>query len=122
MARAAVAGVAAFSMALAGCAGQRNAIRRSELPPACPLLTQLARTGSTVAHANVSDPDEFEATLPAAVATYLRTAHRLQAAVPARLHADVERMILAVRSDHFSQAEHAPSDIDEYAHSTCRST
>jgi len=85
-------------------------------------LAQLARTGLTVAHANVSDPDTFEMTLRAAVARYLRTAQRLQGAVPARLHPDVERMILAVRTDHFSDAERARSDIDDYEQSTCKST
>jgi len=85
-------------------------------------LAQLAHTGLTVAHANVADPDEFEMTLHLASVSYLRTAQRLEAAVPARLHVDVERMIFAVRTDHFSEAERARSDIDDYERSTCRST
>jgi hypothetical protein len=122
MSRPVVAGVAAVSIALAGCAGHRSAIRPSKSPPSCPLLAQLARTGLTVAHANVADPDEFEMTLHAAVTSYLRTARRLQAVVPARLRADVERMIFAVRTDHFSDAERARSDVDDYERATCKST
>jgi hypothetical protein len=122
MTRAVVAGVAVVSIALAGCAGHNSAILPFESAPACPLLAQLAHTGQTVAHANVSDPDEFEATLQAAVATYLQTAKRLQAAVPARLQADVKRMIVAVRAHHFSEGERAGSEIDDYARSTCKSS
>ena len=75
-----------------------------------------------MAHANVADPDEFEATLQAAVTNYLQTAERLQAAVPARLRADVQRMIVAVQARHFSEGERARSDIDIYARSMCNST
>ena len=121
MSRAVVAGVAAVSIALTGCASHHNA-SRSQSSPACPLLAQLASTGLTVAHANVSDPDAFERTLRAAVASYLRTAQRLQTAVPERLRADVEHMILAIRTDHFSDAKGARSQIDAYERSTCRST
>jgi hypothetical protein len=120
--RAVVAGVVAVSIVLTGCAGHRSASHPSQPRPACPLLAQLARTGLTVAHADVSDPDAFEMTLRAAVASYLRTAQRLQAAVPAHLRADVEHMIVAIRTDHFSDAEGARADIDDYERSTCRST
>ncbi len=122
MSRAVVAGVAVVSIALAGCSGHNSAILPFESAPACPLLAQLEQTGQTVAHANVADPDEFEATLQVAVANYLRTAKRLQAAVPARLRADVQRMIVAVQTHHFSEAERARSEIDDYARSTCKST
>jgi hypothetical protein len=121
MSRAVVAGVVLISIALAACSGGKGAIRSFETAPACPLLAQLAQTGQTVAHADVSDPETFEATLQAAVASYVRTAQRLGAVVPPRLHPAVERMIAAARARQFSEADRARADIDDYARSACKS-
>ena len=62
---------------------------------ACPLLAQLAKTGETVAKADVTDPGKFNATLRSAVDEYVRTARRLRGAVPLGLRADVERLLAA---------------------------
>jgi outer membrane murein-binding lipoprotein Lpp len=121
MSRAVVAGVALISVALAGCSGSGNAIHPFGAAPACPLLAQLARTGESVEHADVSDPDTFDATLRSAVVSYVHTAKRLRTAVPARLRADVDRMISAAQAHRFSDAESARSDIDAYARSVCKS-
>jgi hypothetical protein len=121
MSRAVVAGVALLSVALAGCSGGGNPIHPFGAAPACPLLAQLARTGESVQHADVSDPDTFDATLRSAVVSYVRTAQRLRSAVPARLRVDVDRMISAAQAHRFSDADSARSDIDAYARSVCKS-
>jgi hypothetical protein len=121
MSRAVVAGVALIAVALAGCSGSGSAIRPFGAAPACPLLAQLARTGESVQHADVADPDTFEATLRSAVVSYVRTAQRLRTAVPTRLRTDVDRMISAAQARRFSEADSARSDIDAYARSVCKS-
>jgi hypothetical protein len=121
MSRAVVAGVALLSVALAGCSGGGNPIRPFGAAPACPLLAQLARTGESVQHADVADPDAFDATLRSAVVSYVHTAQRLRSAVPARLRVDVDRMISAAQARRFSDADGARSDIDAYARSVCKS-
>jgi hypothetical protein len=121
MSRAVVAGVALLAIALAGCSGRGSALRPFERAPACALLAQLAVTGQNVAHADVSDPSAFEATLHSAVSSYVRTAQRLHAVVPARLQPDVQQMIAAAQRNHFSDAAHARAEIDTYARSTCKS-
>src|SRR5262245_20681364 len=83
MKRAVVSAVAAAVFVLAGCSGGGSASPYGDAP-ACPLLAQLARTGETVAQADVSDPEAFDSTLRAAVTQYVSTATELRAAVPER--------------------------------------
>src|SRR6188472_3431302 len=78
---------------------------------ACPLLAELAQTGDTVAKADVSDPAEFDATLKAAVASYVKTARLLQDAVPFNLRSDVERIVAAAEQYRFEDAISARADI-----------
>jgi hypothetical protein len=119
MSRAAVAGVVLISIALVSCSGT-EAAQPFAKKPACALLARLAQTGQTVQNSDVSDPAAFQATLQTAVKSYVRTATQLRAAVPARLAGDVDRMIAAVRADHFSDAAAARADIDAYARSNCK--
>jgi hypothetical protein len=119
MSRAAVAGVVLISIALASCSGT-GAAQPFAKKPACALLAELAQTGQTVQNADVSDPAAFQATLQAAAKRYVRTAQKLRAALPARLAADVDRMISAVRANRFSDADSARADIDAYARANCK--
>jgi hypothetical protein len=113
---AAVVGVALVVSACSGGDGNSFAARS-----ACPLLAQLAQTGETVAHADVSDPATFDSTLRSAVAAYVRTARRLQAVVPFSLRPDVERLVAAAQQYRFEDAANARAAIDEYAQSKCES-
>ena len=122
MARAVVAGIVGLSVALAGCSGGSTALKPFGPAPACPLLAQLAVTGQTVATANVSDPDAFDATMRAAVASYVRTAKVLRTTVPVNLRGDVDRMIAAARAHRFADAETARDAIDEYEKAACKTT
>jgi hypothetical protein len=88
---------------------------------ACPLLAQLARTGETVARADVSDPVKFNATLHTAVDKYVRTAQQLRAVVPLGLRGDVERLVAAAQQYRFADATSARADIDKYARAKCSS-
>ena len=119
MSRAAVAGVVMISIAVASCSGNGGAQPFAKAP-ACALLAKLAQTGQTVQNADVSDPAAFQATLQAAVKSYVRTARQLRSAVPARLSPDVDRMISAVTDNRFDDAAAARSDIDAYARSACK--
>ena len=87
--------------------------------PACPLLAQLAETGKAVAHADVGDPEHFDATLKTAVTDYVRIARRLQAVVPIRLRSDVARLEAAAQQYRFADATKSRAAIDEYARSQC---
>jgi len=119
MSRAVVAGIVlvAFALALVGCGGKVNPYGSA---PACPLIADLARTGQTVAQADVSDPDAFEATMRDATKAYLSTARKLRDAVPENLKADVDRMITAAERRRFADAATARSHVDAYARSACR--
>ena len=120
MSRAVVAAVVGVCV-LAGCSfGGGHASNPYGDSPACPLLAQLARTGQTVARADVSDPTAFDATFRAAVTKYVDTAHKLRDAVPKHLRGDVERMIAAVREQRFADAVRERAAIDSFARTTCK--
>ena len=87
----------------------------------CPLLAQLAKTGDTVARADVADPAKFDATLRSAVKEYVRVARRLRSAVPLGLRADVELLVAAAEQYRFSDAATARAKIDSYERSKCES-
>jgi hypothetical protein len=115
--------VVGIAFVLAGCSGGGGgASSPYGKAPACPLLAQLARTGETVARADVSDPTAFNATLEAAVTKYVSTANKLRTAVPEHLRGDVERMISAVQQERFADAVSERAAIDRYARSTCKTT
>jgi hypothetical protein len=117
MFRAVGAGVVVLTLVLSGCSGgSATALGASK---ACPLLAQLARTGETVARADVSDPAVFDHTIRSATTEYVRTARKLRDAVPERLRADVERMIAAVQQRRFADADGARAHIDDYARAVC---
>ena len=118
MFRAVGAGVVVLALALSGCSsGSADAFGASK---ACPLLAQLARTGQTVAGADVSDPAAFDRTIRDATTEYVRTARKLRDAVPERLRADVERMIAAVERHRFADGNAARARIDVYARAVCK--
>ena len=82
MFRAVGAGTVVLALALSGCSsGGADALGASK---ACPLLTQLAETGHTVARADVSDPATFDHTIRDATTEYVRIARRLRDAVVRR--------------------------------------
>jgi uncharacterized protein YbjT (DUF2867 family) len=116
MSRAVVAGILLVAFALAGCGGKGNPYGAA---PACPLLADLARTGQTVAQADVSDPDAFDATMRDATKAYLSTAKKLRDAVPANLEGDVDRMITAAEQQRFADATAARARVDAYARANC---
>jgi len=119
MSRAVATAVLGVALALSACGGGNgNSLTTSG---ACPLLAQLAKTGDTVARADVADPAKFNATLHTAVAEYVRTARRLRSAVPLRLRGDVERILAAAEQYRFADAMSARADIDSYERSKCGS-
>ena len=110
--------VLALALALSACAGgSAGAFGASK---ACPLLADLARTGQSVAGADVSDPAQFDHTIRDATTEYVRTARKLRDAVPAGLRPDVERMIAAVERRRFADANGARARIDAYARGVCK--
>ena len=119
MSWAVVSALVGAAVVLAGCSGGGSASPYGAAP-ACPLLAELARTGQTVARADVSDPVAFDAKLRTAVTRYVHTATELRAALPEHLRPDVERMIGAVRARRFADAAKERAAIDTYARSTCK--
>jgi hypothetical protein len=119
MTRALAAAVVGMALVASACAGgDPKAIAGAS---ACSLLAQLAKTGETVAKADVTDPAKFNTTLRSAVDEYVRTARRLRGAVPLGLRADVERLLAAAEQYRFSDAKTARADIDKYAREKCAS-
>jgi hypothetical protein len=119
MTRAVATAVVGVALVLSACGGGNgNPLATSG---ACPLLAQLAKTGETVARADVADPAKFDATLHAAVTEYVRTARRLRSAVPLGLRADVERLLAAAEQYRFADATSARAKIDSYERSKCGS-
>jgi hypothetical protein len=119
MTRAVAVAVVGMALVVSACAGGDPKGIAGE--SACPLLAQLAKTGDTVAKADVTDPAKFNATLRSAVDDYVRTARQLRGAVPLGLRADVERILAAAEQYRFSDAKTARADIDEYARTKCAS-
>ena len=117
MTRAAAVVVLGAVIASSACSGGGDVATTSP----CPLLARLARTGETVAAADVTDPEAFDTTLRAAVTDYVRMAKRLRTAVPLRLRADVERILAAAEQHRFADASSARDDIDAYARDKCAS-
>jgi glutamine synthetase type III len=119
MSRAGIVAVVALT-ALAGCGGGGGGASSSSA--ACPLLTELARTGRSVEQADVSDPNTFADTLQAATTRYVETATKLRDAMPKHLQGDVQQMITAVRRERFADAVNARTKIDAYARANCKTT
>ena len=118
MTRAVAIAVIGAALVLSACSGGAAKIAGSS---PCPLLAQLAKTGETVARADVTDPAKFNATLRSAVNEYVRTARRLRTAVPLGLRADVERLLAAAEQYRFTDAMPARAAIAEYARTKCAS-
>ena len=116
-----VAAVIALTMSLASCSAKsdHHATPPFLTPPACPLLADMAKTGRTVAAADVGNPVAFNATLHTAVTQYVDIAHRLRSAVPDRLRSDVDQLETAAQQYRFDDAAAARAAIDAYARSTC---
>ena len=121
MSRAVVVAVAGVAVVLGACSGGSSRGLPHTSTPACPLLAQLARTGQTVARADVADPEKFDATLNTAVADYVRIAHRLEVVVPLRLRSDVAKLETAAQQHRFTDAATLRAGIDDYARSKCGS-
>jgi hypothetical protein len=118
MSRAVAIAVVGVALVVSACGGDGNTPAASG---PCPLLAQLARTGESVAKADVADPTKFDATLRSAVAEYVRIAHSLRAEVPLGLRADVELIAAAAEQYRFSDATTARANIDSYERSKCDS-
>jgi len=110
---------AAVGVALVLCACSGGDPKAIAVESPCPLLAQLAKTGETVARADVGDPAKFNATLHSAVKEYVRTAKRLRGAVPLGLRADVERVLAAAEQYRFTDATTARANIDSYERTKC---
>jgi hypothetical protein len=119
MTRAVVIAFVGVALVVSACGGGDGNTPAASGP--CPLLAQLAKTGESVSRADVADPAKFDATLRSAVAEYVRIAHRLRAAVPLRLRADVELVAAAAEQYRFSDATTARANIDSYERSKCDS-
>ena len=118
MLRAVGAGVVVLAFTLSGCSGgSADAFHGSK---ACPLLSQLADTGETVARADVSDPVAFDHTVRDATVEYVRTGRELRDVVPSALRADVDRMIAAVQQRRYADGNAARAHVDAYARAVCK--
>jgi hypothetical protein len=88
-------------------------------PASCALIADLDTTVASVAKADVSDPDAFNATLNTAIKKYVATVSQLKGVTPASLQSDLDRLIAAVDQERFDDAADARAALDEYALTTC---
>jgi hypothetical protein len=106
-----VATIVVLSVLVAACSWGGAPSTRSKAD-VCALVGQLDDTASTVAKADVSDPDTFQKTLDGAVSDYVKTVRALRPLVPDRLHEDLDRLEAAIDQRDFSEALDARRALD----------
>ena len=114
-----VAVVVLAVLAANGCSGGSKKSGPGGKPASCALIADLDTTVASVAKADVSDPDAFNATLNTAIKKYVATVRQLKAVTPASLQSDLDRLIAAVDQERFGDASDARAALDEYALTTC---
>ncbi len=102
-----------------GCSGGSKKSGPSGKPASCALIAQLDEIVGVVAHANVSDPEAFNAALNTAVTKYVATVKQLKSETPANLQPDLDRLIAAVDQERFDDAADARVSLDQYALTEC---
>src|SRR4051794_28003578 len=86
---------------------------------ACSFVVKLDQISTTVANADVHDPDAFKHTLDAAVHDYVSNVRSLRAIAPADLHAGLTRLESDVQQYRFEAARTDRASLDAYAARTC---
>lgn len=116
-----VVGVVAVAVALAGCSKVTGTSKSSKAskPAGCAYVTKLDQIASTVAKADVHDPDTFKKTLDAAVKSYVANVRSLKAVAPVELHAGLEQVEADVAQYRFDAALTDRAGLDAYAARSC---
>ncbi len=88
-------------------------------PAACAYVAKLDTIATTVAKANVADPDSFNKTLQVAVQDYVANVKLLQNTAPADLSASLARVVADVQQFRFDAAATDRVPLDAYAARSC---
>jgi hypothetical protein len=116
-----LAGALLVVVIAAGCSkvsgGSKNPA--SGRPATCTFIAKLDSIATTVAKANVHDPETFNATLQTAVNDYVSNVRQLRAIAPADLTSSLQRVEADVQQLRFDAAATDRAPLDAYAARTC---
>jgi hypothetical protein len=111
----------ALVLVLASCGngGGSSKSTKASSPSACTYVAKLDTIATTVANADVHQPDTFKKTLDTAVHEYVANVRELRAVVPADLRDGLERVEADVQQYRFDAALADRAALDSYAARTC---
>jgi hypothetical protein len=113
--------LAAVSSACGRVSGGSKSTKASK-PSACTYVAKLDTIATTVANADVHQPDAFQKTLDTAVHDYVANVRQLRAVAPADLSAGLQRVEADVQQYRFDAALADRAELDSYAARTCGRT
>jgi hypothetical protein len=95
---------------------------KASTPSACAYVAKLDTIATTVANADVHQPDTFKKTLDTAVHDYVANVRQLRAVAPADLSSGLQRVEADVQQYRFDAALADRAELDSYAARTCGRT
>jgi hypothetical protein len=128
MRRPRIAAVVCVALALAavlsscGRVSGRSKSTKGSTPSACAYVAKLDTIATTVANADVHQPDAFKKTLDTAVHDYVNNVRQLRAVAPADLSSGLQRVEADVQQYRFDAALADRAELDSYAARTCGRT
>jgi hypothetical protein len=110
-----------LALVLAACGDSSGSAKstKSSSPSACTYVAKLDTIATTVANADVHQPEEFKKTLDTAVHEYVANVRELRAVAPADLRGGLERVEADVQQYRFDAALADRAALDSYAARTC---
>ena len=95
---------------------------KASTPSACTYVAKLDTIATTVANADVHQPDTFKKTLDTAVHDYVANVRQLRAVAPSDLSVGLQRIESDVQQYRFDAALADRAELDSYAARTCGRT
>jgi hypothetical protein len=118
-----IVAVLGLVLALASCGSgsgsSKSSKSKSSSASACTFVAKLDTIATTVANADVHQPDEFKKTLDTAVHEYVANVRELRAVAPTDLRGGLERVEADVQQYRFDAALADRAALDSYAARTC---
>jgi hypothetical protein len=116
-----LAGLLLVVVVAAGCSkvGGGSKTPAAGRPITCTFIAKLDSIATSVAKADVHDPDTFDTTLQTAVNDYVSNVRQLRAIAPTDLSSSLQRVEADVQQLRFDEAVTDRAPLDAYAARTC---